>query len=57
MITKDEVKQEIDNIPEYLLADILTYIENIKNKTNRKIQTYKLKGQFDNLDLREKAYE
>ncbi len=59
MITKEEVKHEIDNVPEYLLEDILKYISNIqkKAKVKRKIHTYKLKGQFDNLDIRAKAYE
>ena len=59
MITKEEVKHEIDDVPEYLLEDILKYISNIKNKgkVNRKVHTYKLKGQFDNLDIRAKAYE
>ena len=59
MITKEIVKKEIDRIPDYLLEDVLKFIGNIeKEKTSRKkIHTYKLKGKFDNLNIRAKAYE
>jgi len=59
MITKEQVKQEIDKIPDSLLEDVLKFISNIKGKktSKRKLHTYKLKGQFDNLNIRAKAYE
>ena len=50
MITKDKIKKEIDRIPEYLLEDIYSYIQNSMGRTKkslRSIHTYKLKGQFD----------
>lgn len=59
MITKETVKQEIDKIPDYLLEDVLEFIGNIKNENTlrRQVHTYKLKGKFDNLNIRAKAYE
>jgi len=59
MITKEIVKKEIDKTPDYLLEDILKFLSNIrKDKARiRKIHTYKLKGKFDNLNIRAKAYE
>jgi len=59
MITREIVKNEIDGIPDYLLEDVLKFIDNIKKvKTrSRKVHTYKLKGKFDNLKIRANAYE
>lgn len=59
MTTKEKVKQEIDKIPDYLLEDVLKFINTIKNEkiVNRKLHTYKLKGKFDNLNIRAEAYE
>lgn len=59
MITKERVKQEIDKIPDDLLEDVLKFISTIKNKkiVKRRLHTYKLKGKFDNLNVRAEAYE
>ena len=59
MITKEIVKKEIDRIPDYLLKDVLEFIGNIEKKKilRKKIHTFKLKGNFDNLNIRAKAYE
>lgn len=60
MITKEKIKQEIDNIPENTLEDIYRYIITSKQSvktTFRHLHTYKLKGQYDTLDIRGKAYE
>ncbi len=59
MITKEEVKNEIDNIPDNLMEDIYNYIKkhfHHSKNTSRRIHTYKLNGQFDDMNIREKAY-
>jgi hypothetical protein len=59
MVTKEKVKHEIDRMPDDLLEKVYKYINNLKApKTNKKkIRTYKLHGQFDNINVRERAYE
>ena len=59
MTTKEKIKRKIDKVPKNLLAKVDDYIENIiSSKTNKKkFHTYKLIGQFDDIDVREKAYE
>lgn len=60
MITKEKVKKEIDRIPDNLLEDIYSYIQYSMGQTKksvRSIHTYKLAGQFDEIDIRANAYE
>lgn len=59
MITKEKIKREIDRMPNDLLEKVDQYISELtaKGKTKRKFKTFKLKGQFDNINVREKAYE
>ncbi len=59
MITKEKVKKEIDKMPDDLVQEVYEFISNIKTTKIRKgkLHTYKLKGKFDNLDIRESAYE
>lgn len=59
MTTKERIKNEIDQIPDELLEDVLKFISNIRSekKVSGKLHTYKLKGRFDNLNIREAAYE
>lgn len=59
MTTKEKIKTEIDKLPDHLLEEIYRYINTIKTRRpeKRKLHTYKLKGQFDNINIREKAYE
>ena len=60
MVTKEKVKNEIDRIPDNLLEDIYSYIQNSLSRVKRQersIHTYKLKGKFDEIDIRAKAYE
>ena len=59
MITKDKIKREIDKIPEEQLEKLYRYITNLQRTKNKKhkLRTYKLQGQFDDIDVREKAYE
>jgi len=59
MTTREKVKQEIDKIPDYLLDEVLGFINSVRfEKSNkREIHTFKLKGNFDNINIRSKAYE
>ncbi len=59
MITKEKIKREIDRMPNDLLEKVYKYINGLTApKTNKKtFHTYKLKGQFDNINVRERAYE
>jgi len=59
MVTREKIKREIDNIPNDLLEKVHKYIGGLtSNKTTKKkFHTYKLSGQFDDIKIREKAYE
>ena len=59
MIIKEKVKKEIDKMPDDLVQEVYKFISNIKRTKIRKgkLHTYRLKGKFDNLAIRESAYE
>ena len=59
MNTKEKIKNEIDHLSEEFLDDILKYLNNLKNthKTKKNIRRLHLKGQFDNINIRQNAYE
>ncbi|MCL6583192.1 MAG: hypothetical protein K6U11_06075 [bacterium] len=59
MITKDQLKKEIEGLPEDLLDQIYQFIKTIKrdDQGKAKIRSFKLKGQFDNINIHEKAYK
>jgi len=58
MVTKERIKREIDRMPNDLLEKVYKYINGLTPKeTKKKFPTYKLKGKFDNINAREKAYE
>jgi hypothetical protein len=59
MTNKEKIKKRIDKLPDDLLDQVQRYLDSIKNqrKTKRKIRTLHLKGQYDNIDIRKRAYE
>ncbi|MCD4697741.1 MAG: hypothetical protein K8S16_16070 [Bacteroidales bacterium] len=59
MGTKEKIKNEIDNLSEEFLDDVLKYLYNLKNtyKPKKNICRLHLKGQFDNVNIRQNAYE
>ncbi len=59
MITKARIKRKIDKLPNEFLDKVYNYIDTITSTKKRvkKIHTYKLKGQFDDVNIREKAYD
>lgn len=59
MTTKEKVKREIDKMPSDLLEKVYSYINSLRTKTTqkKKIHTFNLKGQLDDMNIRERAYE
>lgn len=59
MSTKEKIKKEIDRMPNDLLEKVYKYINGLTTPktTKKKIRVYKLKGQFDSINVRERAYE
>ncbi len=59
MITKAKLKREIDKLPDKFLVKVYEYINSLKSpeKKKKKLHTFKLKGRFDNINVREKSYE
>jgi hypothetical protein len=59
MTTKEKLKREIDQLNDDLIEDIYRIINDLKRKKTKKreIHTYKLGGIFDDLNIRQEAYE
>lgn len=59
MSTKEKIKKEIDKLPTELLDKVSAYIDTLKTVEPKKKSkhTVHLKGQFDNVNVRQKAYE
>ncbi len=59
MTTKEILKEEIDKLPSNLLDEVSQFIDSIKikKKSRQKLHSFKLKGRFDQLDVRKEAYE
>ena len=59
MEIKEKIKREIDHMPDELLYEVQKYLTTIRKRKNlkRKIRKLHLKGQYDNTNIRKKAYE
>lgn len=59
MQIKEKLKKEIDRMPDTLLLQVQKYLESLKNNNpqKRKIPSLHLNGQYDNMNIRQKAYE
>lgn len=59
MTTKEIVKRKIDKMPNDLIEKVYKYINSLEGKKagKKKISTFNLKGQLDNVNVRERAYE
>jgi hypothetical protein len=60
MINKEEIKAIIDRLPDEMLEDVYNYIMQIQRrlkKVHKLPPTYNLNGQFDDVDIRTKAYK
>ena len=59
MKIKEKIKREIDQMPDELLYEVEKYLKTInkRNMKKSKIRKLHLHGQYDNLNIRQKAYE
>lgn len=59
MTTKEKIKKNIDELSDDLLEKVDQYINLIKadDSKKKKVRTFKLKGQFDKVNIRHSAYE
>ena len=59
MTTKEKVKRELDQMPNDALEKVYKYISSLRKKTapKKKVRTFNLKGQLDDVNIRERAYE
>lgn len=60
MTKREALKQEIDKLPDEVLDDLMHFVrvaKRGKKNSRRKLRTFSLKGQFDCINIREKAYE
>ncbi len=59
MTTREIVKKEIDEMPNDILEKVYKYINSLRAKTTKrkKIHAFKLNGQLDDVNIRERAYE
>lgn len=59
MTTKEKLKKEIEGLPQNLLNQVYQFINSIKGKrpAKKRLRSFKLKGQLDDVSIREQAYE
>jgi len=59
MTTKEKLLEEIDSLSSNMVEDVYQFIHSlkVKKKTTNQFRSFNLKGQFDTVDVREKAYE
>lgn len=59
MNTKEKLKKKIDKLPNSMLDKVSNYIDSLKSleTKEKKKRTFHLNGRFDNVNVREKAYE
>lgn len=60
MITRDLLKSEIDQLPDAALKEVQAYLQFLKTirpAEKRKRPSFKLNGQFDEVHIRQQAYD
>ena len=59
MTTKEIIERNLNDLPEELLKQVYEFIKSISAKKSKKrnVRSYKLSGQFDNENIRQRAYE
>ncbi len=62
MTTKEKINKTLDELPDALLEQVYEFINSIKSQNSKdskkkRVRTFKLKGQFDNVNIRQSAYE
>jgi len=59
MTTKEKIKKDLDNLPDESPQQVYQFIKSvkIKNSNKKEIRSFKLGGQFDELNIRQRAHE
>ena len=59
MTTREKIKKNLDDLPDNLVEQVHQFIKSIKPKNSHKnkIRSFRLKGQFDSVNIRHQAYE
>ena len=59
MSTKEKIKKELDTLPDEILNQVYEFLHLLKSgkKKRHPIKSFRLKGQFDNINIRKIAYE
>lgn len=59
MITKEELKSEVDKLPENLLDEVYAFLKRViqQKKNAQHLTTRNFKGKLDHSDIRRAAYE
>ncbi len=59
MTTKEKIKKNLDDLPDNLVEQVHQFIKSIKprNPNKNKIRLFRLKGQFDSMNIRQQTYE
>ncbi len=59
MTTKEKIKKDLDELPNELLEQVQQFIESVRrgNSNRKEVRSFKLGGQFDELNIRQRAYE
>jgi len=57
--SKQELKDAIDGLPQTVLQRLFRFIQSLKEPglSKQQIKTFPLKGRFDNVDVRSRAYD
>lgn len=59
MTTKEKIERDLDDLPSALLEQIYQFIKSVRSRNSNKkeVRSFKLGGQFDELNIRQRAYE
>ena len=59
MITKEELKKEVDKLPENMLEEVYSLLKRItrQQKESKQLTTRNFNGKLDHTDIRKAAYE
>jgi hypothetical protein len=58
MTKRESLKREIETLPDKIIEELYNLVHPVPEKKHKKsVRTYKLNGQYDNVDLRRTAYE
>lgn len=59
MITKEELKSEVDKLPENLLDEVYAFLKRViqQKKKAQQLTTRNFNGKLDHTDIRRAAYE